>query len=480
MIPVVVFALSVTVLVIVASVRGNLFQSSLLSNDGVTVGSGSLFSAPSLVHAGSGVDLKEFPIYSERTQVYRTALLGENNNNNIGFYFPNIYRIDKAGQGLINIAFKPGTDVMVQKSLRLTLSYPGKVMKYVGEPIVSSSGATITVDAVSQPNQMTIELMPTEGVVWDFNSEVNPFISLPMEVMNTDTLLPNTGLQLRIERAEHVAFDNTVTTWPYALAPVDILYYSPTSTGTTRPMPTSEVRMPTERGVLTIENKPAPEQPATEGVQSASTTTTTPVTTTNSAGVQAFRMPLLTQDQTRISPPLIREKSRETVFVYLSVTDPDGQSDIKAVEMNLSSFGLASRVPLVQVSTGPKYSVYGASFVLPDSVVASNTPYEIPYMVTDGGSNVLQGTLKFTVHPASGNAPTTASGITPAPATTGTAGTSLLGQPSSTMMTGNAGSSSTTTDRPEGLNIETDLNGDGKVDEKDLSIYLFTYNLDHN
>lgn len=478
MIPVLIFAFSVTILVVVASIRGNLFQASLLSGDEIQVGSGSTFTAPSLA-TSTGVALQEFPIFSERTSVYRSALLGSEETNNVGFYFPSIYRFEDAGSGLISLAFKPGTDVLVEKSLRLTLSYPGKVMKYVGETSATSSGATLTVDN-TQPNVLVVELTPAQGVVWRFNQEVSPFLQLPMAIENTGQLLPTSGLQLRITNVEHIGFDNTITPWPFAQAPVDILYYTPAGDPTSRRVPTSEARVPgqEERGVLTMEMKAAPAKPANE-TSNVNTNTATGVqtagTATAQAGVQAFRMPLVTQDQTRVSPPLIREKSRETVFVYLSVADPDGQNDIKAVEMNLTGFGLAARVPLVQVSTGPKYSVFGGSFVLPDSVTSRAEPYEIPYTITDGGSNVLQGALKFVIRAAltEGQA-TTVTGLGSSTAG-GVTGASLLNETS-----GNNNTRTNTSGRPDALDIETDLNGDGKVDQTDLSIYLFTFNLDRD
>lgn len=475
MVPVLIFALSVTILVIVASVRGNLFQASLLTGDGgVTVGSGSLFTAPSLA-SGTGSSLTEFPIFQERTKVYRTALLGEDESNKIGFYFPHIYTFNSAGEGLVAVAFKPDTDLLVQKSLRLTMTYPGKVMKYTGETMVSGSGSTITVDT-SQQNTLIVELTPNQGQVLSFDSEVSPFLTLPMQVTNVNSLLPNTGLQLRIINAESVSFDNTTSKVAYAAAPVDILYYTPAEDVTTRRIPTSEARLPTERGVLTMEMKPTPTRPDNEPVSSTTTTgvqsagTTTP-TTNGNANIQAFRTPIVTQDQTRVSPPLIREKSRETVYVYLSVTDSDGQSDIQAVEMDLSGFGLANRVPLVQTSTGPKYTVFGGSFILPDSVTARTQAYDIPYKITDGGSNVVQGSLKFVVRPAlTEDDATTATGVN----------TNLMGGVTGASLLNTNSNTTKKSGLPSNLDIETDLNGDGKVDDTDLSIYLFTFNLERD
>ncbi|PIV90565.1 hypothetical protein COW46_01965 [Candidatus Gracilibacteria bacterium CG17_big_fil_post_rev_8_21_14_2_50_48_13] len=474
MIPVLIFAASLTVLVVVASIRGTLFQASLLSDgNGVTVGSGASFGANALIAlGGTGSELLEFPIYTERTEAYRTALNAAGENK--GFFFPSIYAFEKPGAGLITLAFRPDTPIIVEKNMRLSISYPSKVMRYAGERQVTASGATIVVDTTSQPNELSLEIMPSNGAVWNMAEEINPFLSLPMEVLDTP-LLPNTGLQLKVTNAEITSFDNSVTAIPFNTAPVDILYFRPTNGETTRASLTTEVRVSnpaTERGVLTMEMKDTAPEPTFIPDPVRKPAANTNNNSSVSAGTaQAFRMPLLTQDQTRVSPPLIREKSRETVYVYLSVTDPDGMDDIKTVEMDLSNFGLAPRIPLAMVSTGPKYSVYGGSFALPDSVISRDLPYEIPYMVMDGGSNVLQGALKFVVRPAaSGTVSTTG---TTAPSSLAPLGTSLLGTPLSTER-------STTGTRPSAIDIETDLNGDGKVDNTDLSIYLFTFNLDRN
>lgn len=465
MIPVVVFALSVTVLVVVANIRGNLFQSSLLSDEtGVTIGSGSLFHAPALF--GSGSDLQEFPVFTERTETYLDGILGENRSNTPGFYFPHIYSFAESGKGLVNIAFAPSEELMVEKSIRLEVFYPSRVMQYVGEPIVTSSGMTMTVDAVSQPNQLIIEMIPGEGTVWQFDEGIDPFIALPM-VVQVEELLPNTGLQLRLTNAEHVGFDNSVASLGYVQAPVDIMYYAPEIPAGDRGVLTGEVRVPGQRGVLTME-LPGRAAAPTEVTNTAPTSGS--VSTAISTTVQAFRLPVVTQDQTRISPPLIREKSRENVFVYLSITDPDGMEDIQTVEMDLSSFGLAARAPLVQVSTGPKYSVYGGNFILPDDVMSRSAPYEIPYTITDGGSNVVKGSLPFVVRsPATeGTVTTTTTLNTDTGAITGV---SLLDE---TPVGASAMPQTTNVD------IETDLNGDGKVDNTDLAIYLFTFNLDRD
>lgn len=478
MIPVLIFAASITVLVIVASVRGTLFQASLLSDgSGVSVGSGTTFGPDVLVAlGGTGSTLREFPVFAERSEAYRTAMTAAGAQK--GFYFPTIYSFEQPGAGLVALAFHPTQELMVEKNMRLVISYPSKVMRYAGEKQVTASGARITVDTTSTPNEIAMEFVPTEGTVWNLAGDMNPFLTLPMEILDTP-LIPNTGLQLKVVRAELTSFDNSVASIPSSSAPVDILHFRPSNTAERRGSLTTEVRVSspaTERGVLTMEMKSNAAAPTfiPDPVKRPQNTNTnaSPV----AAGTaQAFRMPLLTQDQTRVSPPLIREKSRETVFVYLSVTDPDGMDDIKTVEMNLANFGLASRIPLVQVSTGPKYSVYGGSFVLPDSVITRELPYEIPYMVMDGGSNVLQGALKFVVRPAGTNGGTTQTGGVSAGSTTGSAptGVSLLGTPL-------AGERADATNRPATLDVETDLNGDGKVDDTDLAIYLFTFHLDRD
>lgn len=479
MVPVLIFAVSVTAVALAAGFRGNFFQASLLSETSISVESGSQLRAPSLVDPSSG-ELSEFPIFEERSMVYRAALEG---NKALGLYFPSIYRFEEASEGLITVGFRPEKDVMIEKSLRLTISYPGQMMDYAGVTTASSSGATMTVD-ISQPNLLIVELMPTTGQVLRYSEEIPAFLQLPMRTKNTNRLVPNNSLQMRITNVEHVTFGNTTEEWPFYRPAVELIYYTPATTSDTRPVLTGEPRPTEERGVLTMELRetnpsanengtPIDQTNTTVAVEGTTTTASTSNGTSNpsypAGDVQAFRMPLVTQDQTRISPPLIRAQSGETVYVYISATDPDGQDDIKSVEMDLSIFGLASRVPLVQTNTGPKYSIFGGSFILPDAVVAQTAPYQIPYSIMDGGSNYLKGTLQFVVRPsldAQSATVSTALG-TQSLGSSSLGGVSLLDQ----QVTPTKSRSSSVTD------IETDLNGDGKVDDTDLAIYLFTFQM---
>ncbi|MFN7160499.1 MAG: hypothetical protein ACK4NC_02715 [Candidatus Gracilibacteria bacterium] len=137
-------------------------------------------------------------------------------------------------------------------------------------------------------------------------------------------------------------------------------------------------------------------------------------------------VPEVTQDKTSLFPNTVIEGTGDPIYVYISVKDKDGLKDMDRVTIDLSALGLAKENKLLEVGRTANYIEYTTNFALPNGVKTSATPYILTYKVYDKEAHMVSGSFSLMVTPAK-------------------------------------------------KKIEVDLNNDGTVDIKDLTLYINAY-----
>ncbi len=486
----------VLILLFVVSLRGS-FQSSLLDDNSYTAIT-KIDDLPQLT--GSGATFAPFEVYSERDGNYKINIDAQKSKGNLGFYFSHIYkvtseRVAATNGGSIDVAFHTTSEINFERRIIFTVAYPSDVMTYAGGTVVSNDLATITAEATKRPGFIDFEILPREGKKLFIGADINPLMRIPFTFTNVGKIDQAKPLLFSISGAKKEKDNLNFEDLPFFNRPVDVLYFegSVLNNGIieNRGVITGEVIKTTaereaelkrQRDLLTIEvAQPKPlltPADVTNIIGTVPTGTTIPITTT---ALPKNSKPEVTSDQTKISPSSVVEGSGETVFVYLSVRDADGVDDIRQVSIDLSNFGMERDRALILVDTGPKYSLYATSFVMPMSLKSTGIATSIPYLVLDKSNNRTEGALSLLIKPAP-----VASVVTQPTIPTYTYTPTTTSQPTfpvtttvpSTPRVTTSPSSSSSVLRTSGTKamvIEMDLDGNGVVDANDLALFMEAY-----
>ncbi len=499
-----------TTLLFVFSLQGNL-QSSLLNDSSFTaVESGAQL--PS-VSTGTGALFDPFPVFEERDATYRENVLG-NSSEGVGLYFSHVYRVSSDrvadGGGSVDIAFDVRRDFTFEQGIEFVVEYPGDVMEYKGAKLVGNEYGTFVIETNRGDGILFIQFLPAEGLQLFAYQELDPFLRLPFSFTNVGRIDFNLPLLMKIR--DGVKTTNTLQeeAVPSFEGSADVLYFESRLEGaegeTVRDVFTGEDALSADELADQLEDQR--NQPTIEIPQPPQVTTTGTSGTISSNDAR----PEVTADATRITPASVRQGSNTNVTVTLSISDQEGAESLRSVQMDLSSLGLSSDRSMVQVSTGPLYTVYATSFTLPASAVASAVPYSLPYRIVDAGGNELTGALSFRVDEPLPGLPqvigsqtsgtttgtsttstttgstgattgSTVGSVTGTSTTTGTSsvtGTSgIISTPIVTQPTTPVYSSTTNALVPSNSTtvkiIDVDVNGDGVVDGDDLELFLEAY-----
>lgn len=463
LLPVLLFAFSATLLLLIVSLQGNFFKSSLIEN---TTASG--FEMPSL--AGSGEVLSTLTLDDARTRMYRANIMASvDQSKGLGVYFPSIYTTSSvSGSFALPLAYEGIADRQFGKSMEVTLSYPSSFLSYAGATSVTNSFGTLTVDTQTRQNSLSFVFTPTaSGTV--LPATMSSFLSIPFTVKEGSQLSPTAAFA--IETVAMTELDGTMTSLPFVKGNNSLVSFTALTNSNingrpvmTRPVVTSEVRTNTNVNTTPSSN-----------LNINLNTNTSIIPAQPVQPTQVNRRPYVTADETRLSPGSVREQSGDTIFMYVSVADPDGHGDIRSVLANLSEFGFGSSTPLLKIETNPTYAVYATSFVLQNTVKGSDLPKAIPFTVTDTANNITMGTLTIIVKAAQNTAPVTvvAPTVNTNPQATAPTTTQTSSPRTNTNVNTNPTSSST-------ANFAADFDGDGDVDSNDLKTYINIYEKEIN
>jgi len=502
--PIILAVIGITLVIFFVSFQsgGNL-SSSLLEEQGFTP-----LSTVELPTASStGTIVQEFDVLEDRTASLRGNIQAiKDSGTDLGFYIPTIYRVPSArvsaGGGSVSIGLHTTTQFPLERGLRFTLQYPDEVMSYAGPTTLTNPTGQFVFEGQQRPGEVDVQFVPNADLNLFTFDEVTPFVSLPFQFTNPGKIDLRRPLLLSIVRAERDLNNLTSEPFPFFARPVDALYFeSRLQEGedinrdvvTDTVIPDADDRqeqLDIDREVPTIEvPQVEPEQPAvvTPPVVTPPVTTppvvTPPVTTPSTTGtigtsgtgvvtpVVPNNRPVVTTDETRLSPHKVKAQSESIIFIYLSVQDLDGKQDIQSVSVDLTSFGLPADRALIEVSANASYTLYSASFVLPNTVPASDLPISIPYRVLDRSGAEVKGALSLTVEPAVVapvvTQPTTPVVTQPTTPVVTQPTTPVVTQPTTPVVT-------QPVTQPSGV-INVDINKDGVVNTLDLDLFRTNY-----
>lgn len=137
-------------------------------------------------------------------------------------------------------------------------------------------------------------------------------------------------------------------------------------------------------------------------------------------------VPEITQDKTLLAPASVNAQSGSPIYVYVTAKDKDGLKDMDRVTLDLSPLGLAKENKLLEMNRTDTYVEYMTNFALPNGVQASAVPYVLTYKVYDKENHTVSGSLGLMVNQGT-------------------------------------------------KKVEVDLNHDGIVDIKDMTLYINAY-----
>lgn len=456
LLPVLLFAFSATLLLLIVSLQGNFFKSSLIENTPTASG----FEMPSLV--SSGEVLGSLTLDDARTRMYRANIMASvEQGKGLGVYFPSIYSTNvQSGSFVLPLAYEATTERPFGKSMEINISYPSSFLSYTGASSVSNNFGTLTVDSQTRQNALSFVFTPSaSGTVLPAN--MPSFLAIPFTVKSGVELSQSAAFA--IESVAMVELDGSMSSMPFVKGNNSLVSFTglsnPNTNGRpvmTRPVVTAEVRTNMNSNATTV----------------VPNTNTNMVTTPVQPVQPVNRRPYVTADQTRVSPGSVREGSGDTIFVYVSVADPDGHGDVRSVLANLTEFGFGSSTPLLKIETTPTYAVYATSFVLQNTVRGSDLPKSIPFTITDTANNMAMGTLTVVVK---GQQATT-SVTTVQPTTTNPVQTQTPTQTSTPRTNANTNTSISS----PSSSFAADFDGDGDVDSNDLKTYINIYEREVN
>lgn len=114
----------------------------------------------------------------------------------------------------------------------------------------------------------------------------------------------------------------------------------------------------------------------------------------NSA-LKAF--PEIIPEKTAISPNVFPVGSTDPIYINVGVKDKDGLKDLEKVTIDLSPLGLAKENKLLEVSRTDAYVEYTTNFTLPNGVQPSTSPYLLTYRVYDKEGHMVSASFSLTV-----------------------------------------------------------------------------------
>lgn len=433
-IPLIIFAISATVLLSIIGIRSNIFQSSLIQS-----GSGDTLST-------STGDLMTATVDDATDITYRTTLLNRYQGTP-GIYFPHVYKLPEIGSRVdVPVAYLGKTPLVFSSQLTFTLSYP-TYLSYVGETSYTTDNAVVSVENNPDNRSLTYTLTSLQQEPTILPQDVSAIVYMPFNV-SSDTAtngkhvfalqdaytLDVAGQKEQVDFASEVV--GLFTDVTLQGQPAD------QSNGSSREVITGEAN----RGVVTAEPQLGNSNGNTNGISTAPTEHTP--TTNQAETTKAASKPIVTVDQTRVSPKQVVEGSEDTVFVYVSVSDVKGPENIQAVLLDLSSFGLGEHVPMVLLEKDGDYHVYATSFIMPKDVVAATEPKTITYDVVNKDGLSTKGELLLQV---------------------------VAAESSSGNDNVNSSVDTTSTSSTEASIVNIDLNNDGVVNSDDLELFLNIY-----
>ncbi len=450
LLPVLLFAFSATLLLLIVGLQGNFFRASLIEEQPTASG----FSMPSLV--GSGQTFTSLSLDETRTKMYRSNILAaREEGRGLGVYFPSIYNVDSLqGTFVLPLAYEAPAERKFGASMEVTVAYPSSFLEYVGVSKVTNEYGTLTVDSTTRASSLMFSFTPasTEVVL---PADLADLISIPFGVKLGGQVASNAAFA--IESAGMIEQDGSMQALPFVKGNNSMLTFTPINQNDNgRPVMT-------DRAVLTKEvtanqningNTPVVTQPQVNNNQN---TVTPPVITP----VATNGKPYITADETRVSPTSVVEGSGDVIFLYVSVADPDGHGDIRSVLANLSAFGFGNSTPMLKIETTPTYAVYATSFVLQNTVKGAASPKSVPFTVTDTANNITMGSLTVMVRPAPASVVPPVTITTPTAPVTNTVPTTITPTTNTTVTSGAA--------------FAADFDGDGDVDADDLKAYINVY-----
>lgn len=118
---------------------------------------------------------------------------------------------------------------------------------------------------------------------------------------------------------------------------------------------------------------------------------------TTTAGLQYPNVPEIIAAQTNLQPIEIKEGDENPIYIYVAAKDQDGVKDLDYVLIDLTSLGLSKNTKLLENNATADGIVYSTNFVLPSGVKAKNEPYVIPFTVYDKENHHKEGTVSLVV-----------------------------------------------------------------------------------
>ena len=352
--------------------------------------------------------------------------------------------------GLFAISLTQKDFVVVEKKLTITMRYPVKAIQFIGKPALSTDLGVGIVTVEPEQGLMTVEISPVAGQPLIIPGKNDPLIQLPFKILND--IDPDQPLRFQITQANTTNTQGEIHNIKYL--PVEVaLFYS--------------VKPTVEKKVMTSESAPATvqktvvtqEQPVSATPKPAVVTKPVTEVVSSTQPIQKGTPAIIIADKTKLSPGYLVEKTKETVFAYVGVQDKEGTDDVSLVEMNLSSLGLSARQTLSKISTEQGVALFRTSFILPDALKARSETYLLPITVVDRQGHISSGSISFVLH---------AEETQPAAVTT------VPSLPVNSNIQNTVTPPSTPTS-PSTTALKLDLNGDGVVDTKDVSLYLDAY-----
>lgn len=387
-----VFAVSLGFSLIAFGIRGGVFQSSLLGSS--ETGSGQLS-----INFGSGILLQEFPLDEERNLMY-TLLV--NDSSQKGFYFPKVYKVKNNSQGLLGISLRTEEFVSIEQKLSLQIKFPQTGVVFIGNSTIVTENFKATAQVIQEEGILNIEVEPLDSVPILLEKELENIFMLPFKI----ALSPQDKTELRFRVLS--AFTTKFTGEQAGISHIDI---------------EGEMHLDT---TMSTSSGAGLSAPTTKPYTGELPTPKKTVTTAPWKEVTLKNVPEITLDNTMIMPSAAEAASGQAIYVYVTVKDKDGLSDLDKVVIDLSPFGLAKENRLLEIGRNSTYVEYMTNFVLPNGVLASTIPYILTYKVYDKENHVAGGAFSFLVMPGK-------------------------------------------------KRIEVDLNNDGVVDIKDMTLYINAY-----
>ncbi len=361
-ISVVIFAFSATILLLIIGVRSDMFQSSLIGNTG----------SGSTVEENSSGTIMTAMVSDAADLQYRTALFSAYDNAP-GVYFPNIYELPAVGEKVnIPIAYKGAVPLSIESQLVVNMTYPS-FLSYVGGEGYVDQGQAVTIVKDKEKRSVTVTIAVEKSTILPL--EIPSLLDLAFAVDATETTQGEHTFT--IGEAYVVDGKGERQDVGFVKEPVGLFAnVSLKSAVPSRGVITNE----TGRGVLTAEQPITIEQK------------TGPV----NAVQQTLPKPIITIDQTRVSPRRVTMGGGDTVFLYLSVSDNLKVDEIKAVFIDLAEVGLGSSLSMMLLEEKDGYNVYATSFILPDAGLETGMRL-LPYRVVNSTGGSTEGNLELEI-----------------------------------------------------------------------------------